>query len=94
MSARVGLRSVAAVAAVRWIVGDTESGTGDARQVHILVKPTRPDLQTNLVINTDRRTYLLETNSTEKTYTASVSCQYPQDQLIALRHQNAAPRAA
>ena len=27
------------------------------KQVHILVKPTRPDLVTNLVINTDRRTY-------------------------------------
>ena len=32
---------------------------------------------TNLVINTDRRTYLLELRSTEKTYMASVSWQYP-----------------
>jgi hypothetical protein len=29
-------------------------------RVHILVKPTRPDIRTNLVINTDRRTYHIE----------------------------------
>jgi len=89
----VGSGPVAAGDTVRWIIGDTESGTAETKQVHILVKPTRPDLQTNLVINTDRRTYLLELNSTEKTYMASVSWQYPQDQLIALRRQNAAALA-
>jgi type IV secretion system protein VirB9 len=89
----VGSGPVAAGDTVRWIIGDTESGTGEAKQVHILVKPTRPDLQTNLVINTDRRTYLLELNSTEKTYMASVSWQYPHDQLIALRRKNAAALA-
>ena len=36
------------------------------KSVHILVKPTRPDLVSNLVINTDRRTYLLELRSAEK----------------------------
>ena len=74
---------------MRWIIGDTESGTASSKQVHILVKPTRADLQTNLVINTDRRTYHLELRSTPSTYMASVSWQYPQDQLIALRQQNA-----
>ena len=62
--------------------------------MHILVKPTRPDLTTNLVINTDRRTYHLEMRSSEKTYMASVSWQYPADQLIALRGHNAAADAA
>jgi type IV secretory pathway VirB9-like protein len=38
----VGAGPVAAGDAVRWIIGDTESGTGAAKQVHILVKPTRP----------------------------------------------------
>nr|WP_265975755.1 P-type conjugative transfer protein TrbG [Brucella intermedia] len=79
----VGSGPVAAGDTVRWIIGDTESGTGATKQVHILVKPTRPDLQTNL------RTYHLELRSTEKTYMASVSWQYPADQLIALRRQNA-----
>jgi P-type conjugative transfer protein TrbG len=79
---------------VRWIVGDTESGGANAKKVHILVKPTRPELTTNLVINTDRRTYHLELRSTEKTYMASVSWLYPQDELIALRRQNVVANAA
>jgi type IV secretion system protein VirB9 len=90
----VGSGPVAAGDTVRWIIGDTESGTGPTKRIHILVKPTRPDLVSNLVINTDRRTYLLELRSAEKTYMASVSWQYPQDQLIALRRQNASAEAA
>ncbi|WP_296104762.1 P-type conjugative transfer protein TrbG [uncultured Agrobacterium sp.] len=90
----VGSGPVAAGDTVRWIIGDTESGTGAGRVVHILVKPTRPDLTTNLVINTDRRTYHLELRSTLSTYMASVSWQYPQDQLIALRRQNQQAEAA
>jgi type IV secretion system protein VirB9 len=90
----VGTGPVAVGDTVRWIIGDTESGTAAARKVHILVKPTRPELITNLVINTDRRTYHLELRSTEKTYMASVSWMYPQDELIALRRQNVVAHAA
>ncbi len=90
----VGSGPVAAGDTVRWVIGDTESGVGPTKRIHILAKPTRPDLTTNLVINTDRRTYLMELRSTEKTYMASVSWQYPQDQLIALRRQNEAADAA
>ncbi|ATQ68896.1 MULTISPECIES: P-type conjugative transfer protein TrbG [Methylosinus] len=90
----VGSGPVAAGDTVRWIIGDTESGAGATKKIHILVKPTRPDLVTNLVVNTDRRTYLLELRSTEKTYMASVSWQYPEDQLIALRRQNAIAESA
>src|ERR1700730_16610838 len=90
----VGSGPVAAGDTVRWIIGNTKSGAGASRKVHILAKPARPDLMTNLIINTDRRTYLLELRSTEKTYMASVFWQYPQDQLIALRRQNAEAQAA
>jgi len=90
----VGTGPVAAGDTVRWIIGDTESGSGATKRIHILVKPTRPDLTTNLVINTDRRTYLMELRSTEKTYMASVSWTYSQDQLIALHRQNAEASAA
>jgi type IV secretion system protein TrbG len=89
----VGSGPVAAGDTVRWVIGDTESGRGPSKRTHILVKPTRPDLVTNLVINTDRRTYHLELRSAEKTYMASVSWAYPGDQLIALRRQNAAADA-
>ncbi|QYA11924.1 P-type conjugative transfer protein TrbG [Rhizobium sp. AB2/73] len=90
----VGSGPVAAGDTVRWIIGDTQSGSGATTQVHILVKPTRPELMTNLVINTNLRTYHMELRSTERTYMASVSWQYPQDQLIALRRQNAEAQAA
>ena len=90
----VGSGPVAAGDTVRWVIGDTESGTGATKRIHILVKPTRPDLVTNLIINTDRRTYHLELRSAEKTYMASVSWAYAQDQLIALRRQNAAADGA
>ena len=90
----VGAGPVAAGDTVRWIIGDTISGAGPTSRVHILVKPVRPDLQTNLVINTDRRTYHLELRSAERTYMASVSWSYPQDALIALRRQNAQAEAA
>jgi type IV secretion system protein TrbG len=89
----VGSGPIAAGDTARWIIGDAESGTNAAKRVHILVKPTRPDLITNLVINTDRRTYHVELRSTEKTYMASVSWHYPQDRLIALHRQNIAAEA-
>ena len=88
-----GTGPVAAGDTVRWVIGDTESGSGAGKCVHILVKPTRSDLHTNLVINTDRRTYHLELWATPQTYMASVSWRYPQDALLAVR-QSAAEAAA
>jgi type IV secretion system protein TrbG len=73
----------------RWVIGDTESGEGAARRVHILVKPIRSDLPVNsLVINTKRRTYHLELRATESTSMASVSWDYPHDRLFALEARN------
>ncbi|NIE79184.1 P-type conjugative transfer protein TrbG [Asaia sp. As-1742] len=86
----VGTGPVAAGDTVRWIIGDTESGAGTTKRIHILVKPTRPDLTTNLIVNTDRRTYLAELRSTPATYMASVSWDYPEDDLIALHRQDSA----
>ncbi|MGY3403946.1 hypothetical protein ACVWZV_000059 [Bradyrhizobium sp. GM5.1] len=62
----IGSGPVAAGDTVRWVVGDTESGSGDTRRVHIMVKPTRPSIETNLVVNTDRRTYLIELRAQRK----------------------------
>jgi type IV secretion system protein VirB9 len=63
---------------VRWVVADTESGAGDTRRVHILVKPTRAAIETNLVVNTDRRTYLIELRAREKPYMPAVAWYYPE----------------
>lgn len=90
----VGAGPVAAGDTVRWIIGDTESGVGPTRRIHILIKPTRADLQTNLVINTDRRTYHLELRAAERTYMASLSWSYPQDALIALSRRSEEAQAA
>lgn len=83
------LVAVSAGDTVRWVVGDTTSGEGATAQVHILVKPIRADLETNLVITTDRRTYHLELRSSDKAYMASVSWTYPASQLVALKGQQA-----
>ncbi|WP_436210287.1 P-type conjugative transfer protein TrbG [Bradyrhizobium sp. LjRoot220] len=77
---------------VRWVIGDTISGQGAGRRVHILIKPTLPDIQTNLVVLTDRRAYHLELVSTKQTYMASISWTYPTDSLVALHKQNDAAR--
>ncbi|OHC42793.1 MAG: P-type conjugative transfer protein TrbG, partial [Pseudomonadales bacterium RIFCSPLOWO2_02_FULL_63_210] len=89
------LVTVAAGDTVRWIVGDTSSGSGDELRLSVLVKPTRTDLKTNLVITTTRRTYLIELTSTEHAWMASVSWDYPKDRMLALqRRANAAQTAA
>src|SRR5206468_8232718 len=78
------LISVSAGDTVRWIVGDTTSSSGASQRVHVLVKPIRSKLKTNLVITTNRRIYLLELTSTDQTWMASASWNYPNDQLISL----------
>ena len=88
------LVTVAAGDTVRWIDGDTSSGSGDALRVNVMVKPIRSGLKTNLVITTSRRTYLLELTSTERTWMASVSWEYPKDKMLALQRQAQAANAA
>lgn len=88
------LVSVSAGDTVRWVVGDTSSGTGGAKQVHVLVKPFSAGLKTNLVIMTDRRSYHLALESTDNTAMAAISWTYPQDQLVMLQQQNKQADAA
>ncbi|MCK0166212.1 P-type conjugative transfer protein TrbG [Jannaschia sp. S6380] len=73
----VGDGPIAAGDTARWIIGDTVSGAGRSARVHVLVKPTRPDIETNLILNTDRRTYHLELISDEATHMPSVAWYYP-----------------
>ncbi|WP_395447999.1 P-type conjugative transfer protein TrbG [Aminobacter sp. UC22_36] len=72
-----GAGPIAAGDTARWIIGDTESGSGVSRRVHVLVKPTSADISTNLVITTDRRTYMIELRSGEKPYMPAVAWAYP-----------------
>lgn len=75
--ALVATGPIAAGDTARWIIGNTSSGVGENRRVHVLVKPTAADLATNLVINTDRRTYHLELRASSRTWQAQVSWRYP-----------------
>ncbi|MCM0752657.1 P-type conjugative transfer protein TrbG [Brucella pseudogrignonensis] len=73
-----GAGPIAAGDTARWIIGDTESGSGVTRRVHILVKPSRADITTNLVVTTDRRVYMIELRSGETPYMPAVAWAYPQ----------------
>jgi type IV secretion system protein VirB9 len=77
------LAAISAGDTVRWVVGNTASGTGQTKQVHVLVKPFAAGLSTDLVILTDRHTYHLKLQSTEHTSMAAVSWHYPSDNLVA-----------
>lgn len=83
------LIAVSAGDTVRWVIGDTISGTGETARVHVLLKPFAPGLTTNMVVTTDRRAYHLALESTDATAMAAISWTYPQDHLIALQRQNA-----
>lgn len=88
------LGAVASGDTVRWVIGDTASGSGDTKQTHILVKPFTAGLATNVVITTDRRTYHLSLTSTDHTAMSALSWIYPADQLIALKAAADQARAA
>ena len=72
----VGSGPVAAGDTARWVIGDTFSGQGASRRVHVMIKPTASGLATNLIINTDRRTYHLELRASARTWLSQVSWRY------------------
>ena len=73
--------SKAAGDTVRWIMGETETGSGDTKQQLVMLKPLRGGLRTNIIITTDQHTYLLDAVSHEQDdYTTEVSWNYPRDQ--------------
>ncbi|GGE05895.1 P-type conjugative transfer protein TrbG [Tsuneonella deserti] len=99
LQAGEALVSVASGDTVRWVIGDTTSGSGAGRRVHVLVKPFSAGLSTNLVVTTDRRTYHLSLSSSAGPAMAALSWTYPQDALLALDRtgtptQTATPLAA
>jgi P-type conjugative transfer protein TrbG len=67
--------------AVRWKVSKAESGAGDKRVTHVVVKPLDVNLDTNLIITTNKRTYHIRLYSSpnEADYVNRVGFYYPQD---------------
>lgn len=66
----------------RWVIGDTTSGTGPGKQVHILIKPYTSGLKTNMVVTTSLRTYHIAMESKPQTAMTAISWSYPQDALM------------
>jgi type IV secretion system protein VirB9 len=67
---------------VRWVLGVTQSAEQGVDQEHVVVKPTQPGLSTNLIINTNRRTYHVDLHSyKDDTYMVAVKWRYPHDEL-------------
>ncbi|MCD0253087.1 P-type conjugative transfer protein TrbG [Xanthomonas campestris pv. campestris] len=65
--------------AVRWNVSPGITGSGENRQVHVIIKPGEAGLDTNLLIPTTRRMYRLRLVSSETNYVSVVSFSYPED---------------
>jgi type IV secretion system protein VirB9 len=68
---------------VRWTFVPSKSGAGDMEQTHVLIKPLMADISTNVVVNTDRRTYQLDLLSGAKDFMPSVSFSYPGESIKA-----------
>jgi len=71
----------------QWIIDQERSGAGENERNHIYIKALKPELKTNLVINTDRHVYHLQLQS-GNWYTPIIKWVYPQDERAAfLRKQ-------
>lgn len=71
----------------QWFVGDTPA-PGSKQSTLLLVKPVKPNVETNLVVSTDRRVYQIDLKSLPGVYHSEVRWNYPADfarQLVA-RH--------
>jgi type IV secretion system protein VirB9 len=67
---------------VRWVIGDVTSGTAAGKQTHVLIKPIRPKIRTNIVITTNKRVYLVEARSVSgNTYNAAIAWNYPHEEM-------------
>ena len=64
---------------VRWKITPATQGAGDAIITHVIIKPTDVGLITNLVITTNRRTYIVKLLSRSQDWMPRVSFDYPDD---------------
>ena len=81
ISLRPGERIVSMVAGdtVRWQIAETTSGTGADARSHVVLKPLRQGLTTNLVLTTSERVYMIALRATSQTdaFNAAVAWEYP-----------------
>lgn len=65
--------------ATRWIISASVSGSGEGVVSHVVVKPTAPNLQTTLLIATDKRSYHLNLISKKEDYMPIIGFSYVAD---------------
>jgi type IV secretion system protein TrbG len=89
------LLTAAAGDTTRWMVDSVQSGSGDAAQTLLLVKPRKSGLQTNMLITTDQRIYTLDLTSVDSgTYHTMIAWNYPYGDAVMIRNQVAAQQEA
>ncbi|WP_246694288.1 P-type conjugative transfer protein TrbG [Mesorhizobium sp. M2E.F.Ca.ET.209.01.1.1] len=64
---------------VRWKVEPATSGAAGGQSIHLVVKPSEPDLVTSMIVTTSRRTYHFQLKSHQTQYMARVGFEYPED---------------
>lgn len=67
----------------RWRRATATTGSSDGTREVIYIKPTSVGLKTNLVINTNKRSYQINLISDKALYNPLIKWQYPQDEFIA-----------
>ncbi len=67
---------------VRWKVTPILSGDGITKTTHLIIKPTDINLNTTMVVATNRRTYHFNLKSTDEEYMVSIAFSYPNEQKI------------
>lgn len=72
--------TVAAGDTTRWMVEQAIGGDMVNARAMLLIKPTRANIRTNIVLVTDRRSYAIEAIATSgQTYSAQTAWRYPAD---------------
>lgn len=65
--------------APRWKVTPATSGSGDTATTHLIIKPSDVGLTSNMIINTNRRTYNIRLVSKKDHWMPLVAFSYPSD---------------
>ena len=73
---------------VRWKVDPAVSGSPQGNKIHLVVKPTAPNLATSLVVTTTRRVYHINLKSHPSEYMARVAFIYPEDVQAKFEREN------
>lgn len=74
----------------RWSMEPAITGTGSDQTVHIILKPKDVNLNTSLIVSTDRRTYHMRLKSHRTEYMPLISFEYPENAMAKFQRIQAA----